>query len=64
MEYYKREGDFYLVEDENAQTEWKYVWVDGEDTKVSPMFSETDEAEFWMFTDGQRKLFEPPTDGC
>jgi hypothetical protein len=57
MDYLKREGDFYLVENLEVQTDWKYMWVDGDDNKVSPMFSETDEAEFWMFTDGQRKLF-------
>lgn len=57
LDYHKREGDYYLVEDKDAQTEWKYMWVDDDSNKVSPMFTETDEAEFWMFTDGQRKLF-------
>jgi hypothetical protein len=62
MNYLKREGDFYLVEDTKVQGEWKYMWIDGDDNKVSPMFSETDEAEFWMFTDGQRKLFPKKDD--
>lgn len=57
MHYFKREGDYYLVESGTAQTEWKYMWVDADENKVSPMFTDTDEAEFWMFTDGQRKLF-------
>lgn len=57
--YLKREGDYYLIEENE-----KFVWCDKDDQTVSPTFNNSDEAEFWMFTDGQRKLFEPPTEGC
>jgi len=61
VDYHKREGDYYLVElkglDDSRPEEWKFAWTDTDDNLVSPKFTDVEDAEFWMMTDGQINLF-------
>jgi hypothetical protein len=49
VDYLKREGDYYLVDNGVG-----YVWINNDtEENVSPVFEDSDEAEFWMFDEGR-----------